>query len=176
MERKTMFDRLLARLKNNPVVASILVVGTVIIAVSTFTDAARKILALVITDRTASAEKTTYVTGKWRTEALTNPYDETERYTLLLDLVQQGDTLSGTVREIDVGENDGFARSIIEGKVKGKAISFYTRGEVTSDNGTQPYKESYSGIIGKNESELSFERLDDLPEGGVPEKFVAKRH
>src|SRR5437879_650740 len=113
MERKTMFDKLLARLKNNPVVASILVVGTVIIAVSTFTDAAHKIVALVITKETTIAEKTTDVAGKWRTEVLTNPYDETERYTLLFDFVQQGDTLSGTVREIDVGETDGFARSII---------------------------------------------------------------
>jgi len=50
MERKTMFDKLLARLENNPVVASILVVGTIIIAVSTFTDAARKIPALVINE------------------------------------------------------------------------------------------------------------------------------
>ncbi len=171
-----MFDKLLVRLKNNPVVASILVVGTIVIAVSTFTDAARKILALVTIEKPTIAEKTTDVTGKWRTDVVTNPYDESERYSLLLDFVQQGDTLSGTVREIDVGENDGFAKSITEGKIKGRVISFYTRGEVTSDNGTQPYKESYSGIMGKNESEVSFERLDDLPEGGVPEKFVAKRH
>jgi hypothetical protein len=170
MARKTLFDKLLARIKNNPVVASILVVGTIIIAVSTFTDSAQKILGLII------REKTIDVTGQWRTKVLTNPYDETERYTLLFDFVQQGDTLLGTVREIDVGESDGFARSITEGKIKNNVVSFYTQGEVTSGNGTRPYKESYSGIIGKPKSEIAFERLDNLPEGGVPERFVAKRN
>lgn len=170
MARKTLFDKLLARIKNNPVVASILVVGTIIIAVSTFTDAAQKLLGLII------REKTIDVTGKWRTEVLTNPYDETERYTLLFDFVQHGDTILGTVREIDVGESDGFAKNITEGKIKNNVVSFYTQGEVTSDNGTRPYKESYSGIIGKTKSEIAFERLDNLPEGGVPERWVAKRN
>jgi hypothetical protein len=165
--QRTAFDKFLSRIKNNSVVASLLVVGTIVIAVSTFTDATQKILGLISTERTPNIE------GKWRTEVLTNPYDDTERYTLLFQFAQQGETLLGTVTETDVGEQEGFAKTISDGKIKGDVVSFYTLGEVMSDQKTQHYKETYSGTIRKNE--IAFERLDDLPDGGIAEKFVAKR-
>ncbi len=161
------FDKLLFRIKNNSVVAALLVVGVIVIAVSTFTDATQKMLDLIFTERVPNIE------GKWRTEVLTNPYDHTERYTLLFQFVQQGETLMGTVTETDVDEHEGFAKTLSDGKIKGNVISFYTLGEVGSDEKTQRYKESYSGTIRKKE--IAFERLDDLPEGGIAEAFVAKR-
>jgi hypothetical protein len=169
-QQQTRFDKLLARIKNNPVIASLLVVGTIVIAASTFTDSAQKILGLFV------KEETPDIAGKWRTQALTNPYDESEQYVLLFDFLQRGDALSGTVTEMDVDGTNAFARSIMEGKIKGNLISFYTTGEVTSDEGTRPYKEAYSGILNKKRNEIAFKRLDDLPDGGIVETFVAARY
>jgi hypothetical protein len=161
----TAFDKVLSRIKNNPVVAALLVVGTIVIAVSAFTDATQKLLGLIYTEKIPNIE------GKWRTKVLTNPYDDTERYTLLFQFAQQGDTLMGTVTETDVGGREGFAKNIRDGKIKGNVVSFYTPGEVTSDQGTRHYNETYSGTIRKNQ--IALERLDDLPDGDMAEKFVA---
>ena len=71
---------------------------------------------------------------------------------------------------------NGFARTIMEGKIKGKSISFYTQDEVTWLEGTRPYKEQYSGVLNKTTNEIVFKRLDDVPSGGIVETFVAKRN
>ncbi len=168
--QKTLFDKFLSRIKNNPVVAVLLVIGTIVIAAATLTDATQKILVFLTKEGTPS------VAGKWRTQVLINPYDETERSILIFEFMQQGDTLSGRVAEMDEDGSNSFARTIIDGKIKGNVISFYTQGEVTSSEGTQRYKESYLGSLNKNRDEIAFKRLDDLPSGGVPETFVAKRN
>ena len=45
-QQKTLFDSLLSRIKNTPVVAALLVIGTIVIGLAAFTDAAQKLLAL----------------------------------------------------------------------------------------------------------------------------------
>ena len=77
----------------------------------------------------------------------------------------------GTVTETDVGAREGSAKNIRDGKIKGNVVSFYTLGEVTSEKGTRHYKETHSGTVRKNE--MALERLDDLPDGDMAEKFVA---
>ena len=46
-ERESLFERIISRAKNNRVAACFLVLGTVVIALATFTDAARRILDLI---------------------------------------------------------------------------------------------------------------------------------
>src|SRR6266568_4506165 len=135
--KKTLFDKFLSRIKNNPVVATLLVIGTIVVAVSTFTDAAQKILGFLVRGETDN------VAGKWQTQVLTNVYDESEQSILLFEFMQQGDTLSGTITEMDVDGSNPFTRNIADGKIKGNLVSFYTHGEVASFEGSQPYKQAY---------------------------------
>jgi hypothetical protein len=168
-QKKTLFDKFLSRIKNNPVAATILVIGTIVIATSTFTDAAQKILAFFV------GEETHNVAGKWQTLVVTNVYVESDRFKLLFEFIQQGDTLSGTLTDMDAEGSKPFTQNIADGKIKGNRVSFYTQTEVDSGKGNQPMKEAYSGILNKNKDAIAFTRLDDLPTGGVPETFVAKR-
>jgi ankyrin repeat protein len=46
-QRDPLFDRIIARIKNNPVVAILIVAGTIVIALSTFSDATKRLLDLV---------------------------------------------------------------------------------------------------------------------------------
>ena len=116
------------------------------------------------------------VEGKWKTQVLTNPYDKNQHSILLLEFIQQGGTLSGTITEMGVDATNSFTRVILDGKIKDNKLSFYTRGEVTEDEGTRPYKEYYFGIMNDRKDELTFKRLNDVSSGGVPETFVAKRN
>jgi hypothetical protein len=44
---------------------------------------------------------------------------------------------------------------------------------VNTGDETKPYKEFYDGII--KGDRIEFRRQDDLPDGGIPLKFVATR-
>jgi hypothetical protein len=57
---KTRVDRLIVLIKNNPIAAFRIVLGTIVIALSTFTDAARNLLGLVI-EETRPA-----INGEWK--------------------------------------------------------------------------------------------------------------
>ena len=165
-QEKTLFDRLITRIKNNTVIAVILVAGTFIIALSAFTDAAQKIASVV-----AQNEKPD-ISGKWATPAVSNAYDNHIKTTVHFDLEQKDGALFGTVTDLNE-RNTGYARGIVDGTVKGNAVYFYTVGQRIADEGTVPYKETYHGTIGKNE--IAFIRQNDVPTGGLPEKFVARR-
>ena len=102
-------------------------------------------------------------------------YDKTGRPRLVLEFVQQGSTVLGTVTESDRDGSNASTRPIVDGKIMGKVISFYTQGEVTLSDDTRPYKESYFGTANKSNDEITFKRSDDLPNGGVAVTFVAKR-
>lgn len=47
-EQKTRFDKIIARIKNNRVLAVVIVLGTIIIAVSALTDAAQNLWSVII--------------------------------------------------------------------------------------------------------------------------------
>ena len=168
-QRKTLFDKFLSRIKNNPVVAALLVVGTIVIAAATFTDAAQKILGFFV------REETHDVAGKWQTAVLTNAYVGGDRFILLFEFMQQGDTLSGTITDTDEDGNNPLTRTIMDGTIKGNLVSFYTQTDIKTGPASQVVKEAYSGILDKNKDTISFSRLNDLPTGGVQETFVAKR-
>jgi len=43
------------------------------------------------------------------------------------------------------------------------------------NDGTRPYKEFYHRTTNKNVDEIEFKRFTDLPDGGLPETFIARR-
>jgi len=128
---------------------------------------------------TAADKKTiSKVEGKWRTEVFTNAYNNKERSRLVLEIIQQEDTLSGTVTESNPDGRQAVSSVIVDGKITGNLISFYTRGEVyTGDPHPpgSPYKESYFGTLNNSGDEIAFKRFDDLIGGGEQETFIAKR-
>ena len=168
MAHQTSFDKLLDRLKDNRVIAALLVVAMAVGGLSAFTDAVQKIARL--TGNGAN------VAGIWRTEAFVNPYDESERSMLIFDLVQSGETVLGTVTEIDQDGSNGVTRSVRGGSVKGNAISFHTEGEVSyGDDKLRLFRDAYVGSVARGGNEILFRRHNELPEGGIEETVVAKR-
>jgi hypothetical protein len=111
------------------------------------------------------------IAGKWGTEALTSPYDENQKSVLHFDFDQSGGVLFGTVSEKT--EFGGSIKGIEGGQLKGDQISFYTQGMSTTGSGDQPYKENYHGTV-KGDA-IEFVRQNDVPTGGLPQKFTAKR-
>jgi hypothetical protein len=111
------------------------------------------------------------ISGKWVTGELTNPYDQNQKSVLDFDFEQTGDTLFGSVHERT--QFGGSIKGIAGGQIKGDGVTFYTQGMTTTGSGDQPYKENYHGTL--KDDEIEFVRQNDLPTGGLPEKFTAKR-
>ena len=61
-ESRTLIDRFNARIKSNPIVASLIILGTIVIALSTFTNAAKSLLALLMPDARP------HINGEWQAE------------------------------------------------------------------------------------------------------------
>ena len=113
------------------------------------------------------------VSGDWISPPLTNPYDDNEKSVVTLELHQRGETLFGTVSEAVVGRG-GDKTGIRSGQIKDGTITFFTQGMTTGDGGEEhPYKETYHGLA--TAAEIDFIRQNDLPTGGIPEKFIVKR-
>ena len=113
------------------------------------------------------------ISGQWVTAPLPNPYDANEKSILRFDLHQRGETLFGTVTEAVVGAGED-KKGIRAGLVKDGTVTFYTMGVTSGDQGADHlYKETYHGLV--KPAEIDFIRQNDLPTGGIPERFVAKR-
>lgn len=119
----------------------------------------------------AAAPAPADIAGKWATDELPNPYDQNQKSVLHFDFEQSGDTLFGTVSEKT--EFGGSIKGIEGGQVKGDAILFHTRGMSTIGSDEQPYNENYHGTL-KGDA-IEFVRQNDVPSGGLPQKFTAKR-
>jgi hypothetical protein len=111
------------------------------------------------------------LSGKWVTGPLANPYDRNTTSTLHFELEQWGETLLGTVREKT--SFGGSVRGIQGGQIKDGVVVFYTQGQTTSSSGLQPYKEQYHGRL--KGGAIEFIRQNDVPSGGLPQKFTATR-
>ncbi len=112
-ERRTRSDRFYSRIKNNPIVASLIVLGTIVIALSTFTDAAKNLVGLVVNETRLD------INGEWKAEVT---YDwknarSAETFTFNGDL----DEVYGTASFL------GTKRGIVEGKIKKDKFQFITK-------------------------------------------------
>jgi hypothetical protein len=187
--QNTLFDKFLSRIKNNRIVTVLLVIGTIVSPAATFTDPTSKLWIFMTQRGTPS------VAGRWQTPALVNPYDNSERSVLILQLAQKDDALLGTVTESDIDGSNPITWSITHGKISGNVVSFYIESEVTestdayqwstkegirhdrrSGEETRSYKEFYFGTLNNKRNEMAFRRVNDVPEGRVEEAFIAKRN
>lgn len=126
------------------------------------------------TENSSSSAKVANISGKWGTPLIQNVYSPNERSTIVFEFTQSGDTVAGSVTE---RADDGKTVStieIVDGKIHDNVLSFYTKGEITSESGnTIPYKETYTGALQEGGREIAFQRRDDVPSGGEIERFIA---
>jgi hypothetical protein len=162
-QQRTRFDRFIFRIKNNPIIAFLIVLGTIVIALSTFTNATKNLLSLITNPAIIDA------TGKWATQELTNPFYENDKFRLHFDLEVKGDTLLGAIRQTSMTSRYDVKNGILDGKIKSNIISFYT---LEQSDGTT-YKNFYYGSVLKDEIEFTLQ--SDRPWGFPPQKFIAKR-
>jgi hypothetical protein len=166
----TLVDRIFLRVKNNPIAAFVIVAATMVIALSTFTDATKKLVALVEKD---GRPPVVNVTGKWTTPVLTNPFSGSDTFTLSFDFEVKGDTLLGEVRTTGTTYRYDVRSGIFDGKIEGNVISFHTRQVALSGKERIPYKISYRGSVSKDEIDFTFQ--SDFQEGSPPQKVAARR-
>jgi hypothetical protein len=110
-EPKTLVDAFYSRIRNNPVAASLIILGAIVIGLSSFTDAAKNLLDLVITDTRPE------INGEWKAEVT---YDWTSRtFTETFTIQGDGDEVYGTASFL------GVKRGIVEGKDKSRGTAVH---------------------------------------------------
>lgn len=149
-------------MRRNPVVAVLVILGTVVIALSTFTDAARNLLALL------DHQDRPPVNGDWEAQVKYDwpNADHRERFTF----TGEGNEVLGTAGYL------GRARGILEGRVEDGQLHFITRTrEVQSpDERTLTVTHHYRGRLDGDRIAFTLQSEGGFTEH-VPVSFEARR-
>jgi len=135
-EPKTRIDRFALRVKNNPVVATLVIVGSLIIALSTFTDAAKNLLDLMVSDTRPD------INGSWEAEVT---YDwKNAKYAETFTIRGDGEELYGTATFL------GTKKGILEGAINKDRLQFITKSQEMLESeessiSIHRYRGKYSG-------------------------------
>ena len=160
-EPKTPVDRIYSRIKKNPAVSTLIILGTMVIALSTFTDAAKNLLSLVTNDTRPD------INGEWVAEV---SYDwKNSKYTEKFIFQGDGDEVYGTASFL------GKERGILEGKIRKDKLQFITITRETLDS--SPERESiheYRGRILGDELKFIMQTKGGYSEH-MPSEFTAKK-
>ena len=157
--------------------ALLLLLGTTVIVLATFTDASMKLLSL-IGKRPAIVD----VSGRWTTGKITG-IEKYESVKLLFDFWVQGDMLRGFVQETWVGYQGTYR--ILDGVIKNNSISFRTEHDLFrtgSRNGglgtytikIGSYHKLYRGTTSRDEINFTIQ-VAGLRGVSPTAEFVAKR-
>ena len=168
MERETFSEGTFGRIKSHPRIFASLILVSISIAVAAITNAGEKV-----------TEKPD-VTGKWKTTLLTDPWTVDKRYELLFELKTRDARLIGVVSERESGRLT--RKAILDGKIQGKFISFYTAETLWTRKKIDPskpavqeqviYKHFYEGTVLNDR--IQFMKYSDYP-GFEPWEFEALR-
>ena len=149
-------------MRANPIIASAILLGTIIITLSTFTNAVTNLRELVVTETRPG------MNGEWKAEVT---YDwKNAKYSETFTFNGEGEEVYGTASFL------GVQRGILEGKAKENHLQFITRThEMLGDsNPTENIVHRYEGKISVNEIKFVMQT-----EGGVSEhrpiEFVARK-
>ena len=168
MAEKTRFDKIFVKIKNNPVLAVIIALGVIVMALSSFTNAARNLLSIF-----SKEKESANITGAWKTQALTNQFNTKQKWTFTFEFDAKDTTLLGTVTLTPSGDNRSYIKGIQGGKLEGNNISFYTRQTAWLGTEKMVYKDLFYGTIANGE--IEFIQNSDRQGGFIPQKFVAKK-
>lgn len=165
--QRNTFDNLIARIKKNPVVSILIAAGTVIITLSTVTDASKNIISLIT--KSAIVD----VTGMWVSQEMMNPFDENDKFRMHLQLQARDGAVYGTVRQVSSTNRYDFTTGILEGQKKGDIISFSLLERADTMEGIVTYKNYFHGNALKQQ--IEFTMSSDRPWGFPPQRFVVTR-
>ena len=154
-------QRTLTRIKSSPLIVLFVFLSTVVIGLSTFTNAAKNLIALM--PERGGAD----VGGQWSADVV---YDWNDaRYTEIFLLRQDGKEVSGTATFL------GYPRAVLEGSVRNDKISFVTKTQ--EGIGDEPAK----GVVHRYQGKVVADAIQFTlqTEGGysehVPISFTAVR-
>lgn len=157
---QTQIEKWTSKIKNNPLVASLLLLGTVVTALSSFTDAAKHLMTLVVKETRPA------INGEWKADV---SYDWNAQYPETFSIKGEGNEVYGTASFLKV------KRGILEGHIIKNKLQFITKTQEVS--GEQTPKETvhrYSGSIDGEHIKFTMQT-----EGGdsehKPIEFVAQR-
>lgn len=159
-EPKTQFERFNSRVRNHPMVTALMILGTVVISLSTFTDAAKNLWGLVVTEARPD------MNGPWQSEVT---YDwGNAKYSETFTFGGDGEEVHGTASFL------GVNRGILDGRVKDGSLQFITKtGEMVGDE-RKDVVHRYRGKVLRDEIKFLMQT-----EGGssehLPIEFTARK-
>jgi len=158
----TRIDKIYSRIKNNPILAVLIITGTIVIALATFTNAAKDLLDLV------KAETRVNINGDWISEV---NYDwNNKTFNELFTFESEGEELHGTASLFR------RKKGIAEGTVKKDKIEFVTKIQeiLYDENNPREVTYRYRGTISGDQITFVLQI-----EGGytthIPIEFTASR-
>ena len=166
-QKRTRFETLNSRIRNNPIAVLLIVLGTIVIALSTFTDATKNLLNLI------SKPTVININGGWVSQEITNHWSQRDKFRLYFDFDCKGNTLLGAVRMESTTNRYNVIDGILGGSIKDNIISFYIIKQYRQGGSDElfTYKNFYYGTVLKDE--IEFVLQSDYP-GSPPQKFTAK--
>lgn len=131
---RTLFDRIITNIKNTPILASLIVFGVIIIALSKFTTAIEDLGKFfygnesekIATKKNNTKLSLVNISGKWVTDSVPDVLNEDVICERLFNFSQDNDVLFGRMRQMC---SDGFDWNfeIKDGKVRNKSIYFFVQ-------------------------------------------------
>jgi hypothetical protein len=159
-EPKTYFDKLNLQLKNNKVIAVLIIVGAVVGGISSFANSAKTLVTMV------AVEGRPALNGEWRAQV---SYDwPNANYAETFSLSGKGEQIHGSASFL------GVKRGIVEGSVKGGKLEFTTRTQEALGDVTRDVTHRYSGSMTADEIHFVMQ-TDGSASAHVPVEFVARR-
>lgn len=154
-------DRVYARIRKNPVVASLVILGSIVIALSTFTNASRNLLSVFDGDTRSG------INGQWTAEV---EYDwENAKYLEKFTFRGEDDDVYGTASFL------GRDRSILEGEIINDKLHFVTiSGELSDTATSKDIRHEYRGRISGNEIKLVLQSRGGSSRH-VPVELIARK-
>ena len=160
-EPKNLVDLFYSRIRNNPVAASLIILGGIVIGLSTFTNSAKNLLDLVIT------EPRPEINGEWKAEVT---YDWSNRtFTETFTFNGEGDEVYGTASFL------GTKRGILEGTVTKDKLQFITTSaEVLGSQSAREMTHDYRGVILRDEIKFIMQTRGSSS-AKAPVEIIAKK-
>lgn len=160
-EPKTQIDKFNQRVRNNPILATLIIIGTLIIALSTFTDAAKNLLNLMTLDTRPDINRI------WKAEVT---YDwQNAKYVETFTFRGDDEELYGTASFL------GSKKAILEGVIKKDKLLFITKtSEILDSEEPKISIHRYQGKYSGDQIEFIMQTENGYSEH-EPIEFTAKR-
>lgn len=179
---KTLFDRIIDKIKNTPILTSFIVIGIVIISLSKFTTALEDLgrffgrdpekIELILKEDNKILTSVN-ISGEWETHFVPDVLDEDVTCQRLFNFIQDRDELFGRMRQVCSNGFD-WEFQIKDGKVKNNHVSFFVQRKIGESNynsqgGITPnYKWTYHKVFYKGSVSDGVISLTIQDERGYP--------